>query len=452
MTNSSLPQLLRLSGILIAAVLLPGATVLGALPTAADLDLGDRPQFTAHDPERVALGQLLFYDPVISGNRNISCATCHHPNLGTADGVSLSLGEGGIGLGPERTADPSNPPEQRIPRNAQALFNLGASSVTRFFHDGRLEADASEPHGIRTPLGSDMLAGFDSALSAQAMFPVLSPDEMAGHYSENEIAQAVRQGRLTGPDGAWARVTDRVTDIPAYRDALDTLYGPDYKIRFTDIANLIADFIAVEWRADNSAFDRALTLGEPLEPSALRGLNVFYGAGQCASCHSGWLQTDQSFHAIGVPQFGPGKSARFESHARDDGRLRVTGRDEDRYRFRTPSLRNVALTAPYGHNGAFATLEAVIGHHVDSTDSLSAYDTSQVVLPPIESTHDDWAEWQDKTARDDIDARSELPAINLTDADINDLVAFMHSLTDLSWKARGLGVPTNVPSGLPVDQ
>ena len=107
--------------------------------------------------------------------------------------MSLGLGDGGQGLGPDRKAVPENLPEQRIPRNAPALFNLGATEFTVFFHDGRLEEDPSRPTGIRTPLGSELEAGFASALSAQSMFPVLSPDEMAGHYAENDVAQAVRQ-------------------------------------------------------------------------------------------------------------------------------------------------------------------------------------------------------------------------------------------------------------------
>ncbi|MEL7415884.1 MAG: cytochrome-c peroxidase, partial [Pseudomonadota bacterium] len=137
------------------------------------------------NPDRAALGQLLFYDPILSGNRNIACATCHHPRFGTADGVSLSFGEGGVGLGPERRMDPDNLPEQRIPRNAPGLFNLGAHEFTVMFHDGRLEVDPDRPGGMRTPLEADMVAGFDSVLSAQTMFPVLSADEMAGHYGEN---------------------------------------------------------------------------------------------------------------------------------------------------------------------------------------------------------------------------------------------------------------------------
>ena len=159
------------------------ALICGMAGPVVALDLGPKPEFVPLDMARVTLGQQLFYDPILSGNRNISCATCHHPKHGTSDGVSLALGEGAMGLGPDRHPGAVNTPEQRLPRNAPALFNLGATEFSVMFHDGRLEADASQPGGIRTPLGQEMVAGFDSVLSAQAMFPVLSGDEMAGHYS-----------------------------------------------------------------------------------------------------------------------------------------------------------------------------------------------------------------------------------------------------------------------------
>ena len=101
--------------------------------------LGPHAEFVAVDMVEVRLGHQLFYDPILSGNKTVSCATCHHPYFGTGDG--LGLGDSGIGLGPERVADADNLPEQRIPHNAPALWNLGAVEFTRQFHDGRLEED-----------------------------------------------------------------------------------------------------------------------------------------------------------------------------------------------------------------------------------------------------------------------------------------------------------------------
>ncbi|AZV77119.1 cytochrome-c peroxidase [Parasedimentitalea marina] len=427
--------------------------IVGALlATGAEAqELGPRPVFPEMDPARVELGQLLFYDPILSGNRNISCGTCHHPRFGTSDGMSLSIGEGGLGLGPDRRIDPSNPPEHRLPRNAPALWNLGATEFTSFFHDGRLEVDPDKPGGIRTPLGAEMVVGFDSVLAAQAMFPVLAGDEMAGHYSENEVSQAVRLGHLSIKGGAWDRIAARVEAIPEYRRAFDAVLGDQTPIQFTDIANVIADFTRVEWRADDSPFDRAMLGGDPLSAQASRGQDLFYGTAGCSTCHSGWLQTDHNFHAIAMPQIGPGKAAPFETHARDTGRMRVTGEISDQYKFLTPSLRNVSQSGPYGHDGAYASLQAVVRHHFDPIAALNAYDPTQAVFHDIQSP-DDWRVVADSEELARISAANELTPIALGDDDLSDLVAFLHSLTDTGATAGRLGVPFKVPSGLPVDQ
>ncbi len=404
--------------------------------------------FSIASDDDVALGHLLFYDPILSGNKNIACATCHHPKFGTSDGVSLALGEGGIGLGPERRPDNANMPEQRIGRNAPALFNLGAAEFTSLFHDGRLEADDSRPSGIRTPLAEEMVAGFDSILSAQAMFPVLSGDEMAGQYSESDVSKAVRQGFLTHENGAWDLISARVAGIPEYRQMFDKVIGTR-EIRFTDISNVVADFIAFEWRADDSPFDRHLD-GQNLPDDSVAGLELFYGKAECATCHSGLFQTDHKFHAIAIPQIGPGKAARFEAHNRDTGRIRVTGQIEDAYKFRTPSLRNISATGPYGHDGAYSTLEAVVRHHLDPINSLNDYDRSQAIFPTFEGAQD-WAILDNPSEVAAIAAANELDPIALEDHEVEAILAFLRSLSDETSLYGRLGVPDRVPSGLPVD-
>ena len=418
----------------------------GALPApVTDAD------FVSTTPEQVALGRLLFFDPLLSGSKTVACSTCHHPSLGTSDGLSLGIGDGGIGLGPDRKLVDDNLPEQRIPRNAPGLFNLGAHEFTSTFHDGRLEADSTKPGGIRTPLGQDMAEGFTGVLSAQAMFPVLSQDEMAGHYGESDISKAVRTGQLTGPGGAWDIIAKRVEAVPEYRGMFDEVIGPR-PVLFTDISNVIAEFIAFEWRADDSPFDRHLRGIEPLSGLAAEGMDLFYGKAGCDSCHAGKFLTDQSFHAIAMPQIGPGKVERFESDTRDIGRFRVTGDPADAYRFRTPSLRNIALTAPYGHDGAYATLEAVVRHHLDPVASLMSYDIGQAILPDLPGAGD-----KDRIVLSSADEMAEIAAANelapmvLDDAEVAALVAFLESLTDPASRTGRLGVPDSVPSGLPLD-
>lgn len=439
-----------------ASILLAGLTVTsshaenGGWITQLPAALTDA-DFRTIDPAAAALGQLLFYDPILSGNREVACATCHHPAFGTSDGLSLGLGDGGIGLGTERRADPGNMPEQRVPRNSQALWNLGAVQYSSMFHDGRIEVDPSRPNGMRTPLDDDMMAWFDSLLSAQTMFPVLSADEMAGHYSENEVAQAVRLGVLTGEGGAWDLIARRVRAIPAYVHEFARVY-PDIAagraIAFTDISNAIAAFIELEFRSDTSPFDTFLRGEADLPPDAAQGMALFYGDAGCATCHSGPLQTDHAFHAMAAPQIGPGKGARFETSARDEGRFHVTGDPADLYAFRTPSLRNVALTAPYGHAGAHADLAAFVIAHGDPAAML-AYDRSQAILPDLPV--DDWRILDDAAEvgaiAEAVDPRNH---VSLHAHEVAALVAFLNSLTDPAAVSGRLGVPASVPSGLTV--
>jgi cytochrome c peroxidase len=434
----------------LAALLLTAATAwAGDLPRAVSDD-----DFRPVRMEEAQLGQLLFWDPILSGNRNIACGTCHHPRFATSDGLSLGMGEGGRGLGPDRVADPANLPEQRIPRNSPALFNLGAREFTVMFHDGRIEADPSRPSGLRTPLEDEMVAGFASLLSAQTMFPVLSSDEMAGHYSENEVSRAVRQGLITGDGGAWSLISARIDAIPEYRALFETAYpeiAAGREVRFTDISNAIAAFIEHEWRADGSAFDGFLRGEASLEPQAEAGMRLFYGSAGCADCHAGPFQTDHGFHAMGAPQLGPGKAERFEAHSRDVGRMRVTNDPADAYAFRTPSLRNVTRTGPWGHAGGHSDLAAFLRFHADPAAGLASY-APAAVLPAFEAAKPDWALLGDPAEVEAIRAAAVRPPLALSDADIGSLVAFLDALTDQEAIDGRLGIPERVPSGLAVDR
>ena len=435
-------------GLILAGLTAGGAFAADLPPPVTDA------MFTTVDEAEARLGHQLVWDPILSGNRNISCATCHHPDFGTSDGVSLSLGEGGVGLGPDRRADPENLPEQRIPRNAPALFNLGAAEFTVLFHDGRIEVDEGRESGLRTPLEDEMVAGFAGILSAQTMFPVLSQDEMAGHYSENEISLAVRLGRITGENGAWDRIAKRVAEIEAYQTAFETVYpeiANGRPIAFTDVSNAIAAFIAFEWRSDETQFDALLRGETALEGEAADGMQLFYGDAGCSACHSGPFLTDHSFHAMGEPQIGPGKAARFETHARDVGRMRVTNDPADAYKFRTPSLRNVVLTGPYGHAGAYVTLDDFIRHHIDPAAGLLAYDRETAVLAPLGHV-EDFSVLDDSAEMAVISDAVAIEPVNLDDTDIAALIAFLETATDPDAANGRLGIPDSVPSGLKVER
>lgn len=414
----------------------------------------DPTHFDSHTMAEVQLGQFLFYDPILSGNRSVSCATCHHPRFASGDGVSLGIGDGGRGLGPERQPDIHNAPEQRIPRNAPPLFNLGHKSISSLFADGRIELDPSRPSGIRTPLEDEMVTGFDGILSAQTMFPVLSPDEMAGHYKENDVAQAVRQGLLTGKGGAWDLIAQRIEGIRPYREHFAAVYpeiADGRPIAFTDVSNAIAAFIAFEWRADDSAFDKHLRGDVQLKGVAAVGLDLFFGSAGCSNCHSGSLLSDQGFHPMGEPQLGPGKAARFESHQRDLGRMRVTGHEKDIYAFRTPMLRNVTETGPWGHTGAHDDLAKFIRYHANPVAGLQAFQR-QFTLPSEDFFTGDWNLMEDRSEREKIAAAVRNKPKLLKDDEVHALMAFLRALRDEQSLAGRLGVPREVPSGLPVQQ
>ncbi len=409
--------------------------------------------FIQFDAAQAKLGQLLFYDKILSGNRNISCGTCHHHDLGGTDGLSLGIGEGGAGLGPKRVSQSAKDRiRKRIPRNAPALWNLGAKDIRVMFHDGRLETSDLYGNGFNSPAEEWLPQGLETILAAQAVFPLTARFEMAGDPEENEISGAVND-RI---DNAWPILAKRVRIIPEYGDmfvtAFDHIDAPE-QVTIVEVANALAAFIGTEWRNHDSPFDHYLG-GDisALGPKATRGMELFFGEARCATCHSGPLLSDQGFHALGLPAFGPGKTRRFDPQPRDVGRMGESDRLEDAYRFRTPKLRNVALTAPYGHNGAFPTLEAIVRHHLDPVRSRESWQRADARLPAAE-----WLERADFIVQSDRremarQARAlDIEPVTLPAEDIDAIVAFLQSLTGETALNRPLGRPSNVPSGLTVD-
>ena len=409
--------------------------------------------FITPDPAQAKLGQLLFYDRILSGNRNIACSTCHHPDLGTADGLSLGIGEGGIGLGPQRTAGTGDDRiRKRIPRNAPGLWNLGAKDLRVLFHDGRLSIADTFENGFNTPAEEWLPEGLENLLAAQAIFPMVAQFEMAGNPKENEVAGAVHN-RI---DYAWPILTDRVRHIPEYADmfaaAYDHIDGPS-DITISDIANALSAFMVFEWTSIDSPFDAYLRGdADALTDVQRAGLELFYGDAGCAACHSGALMSDQGFHAIGLPPFGPGRTRRFDPMVRDVGRMGESDRLEDAYTFRTPMLRNVALTGPYGHNGAYPTLEGIVRHHLNPRVALDGWTPEQAALPEVPwLAAIDFMVWQDPREMARQRAAVGIAPVALSDGEVDAIVQFLHALTGESAGLGLLGIPEEVPSGLPVD-
>lgn len=409
--------------------------------------------FHEFDRAKAKIGQLLFYDPILSGNRNISCGTCHHHELGSSDGLPLGIGEGGNGIGTERdSGHGSDRIAKRIPRNSPGLWNLGAKEVNILFHDGRLSISDDYGNGFNSPAEEWLPSGLDGILAAQALFPLTSQFEMAGNPKENQIAGAAHD-RI---DYVWPIVAKRVRIIPEYGqmfvDAFEELSKAE-EVTITHIANALGAFVGLEWQSHDSAFDRYLAGEEDaLSAAQHRGMLLFYGSAGCADCHSGKFMSDQKFHALALPHFGPGRTRRFDPYVRDVGRMGESDDLADAYRFRTPQLRNVALTAPYGHNGAYQTLEGIIRHHLDPAGEFANWRVDEVKLPDAPwLERADFVAFQDKRERARLAAKIDIEPVTLADEEIADLVAFLNSLTgELSADGR-LGRPETVPSGLKVD-
>jgi cytochrome c peroxidase len=388
-------------------------------------------------PALVELGRALAFDKILSGNKDISCMTCHLPSLGTGDARSLSIGQGASGLGPARV----HPHGDFIPRNAPPAFNLFANKA--LFWDGRVEV---LPDGqLRTPAGVKLNAHIAStfefgAASALPLFPVLSPEEMRA-TSGNELADI----RGKDPQQVWKALMDRLGAVPEYRRMFEAAYpGTRFaQMNFGHASNAIAGFLVDQFAFNDSPWDQFLAGNdEAMTETQLLGAKDFMSA-RCSICHNGSTLSDGKFHNVVVAQVGPGKGD--GPTGRDDfGRMRETGLAADRYAFRTPALRNVELTAPYGHDGAVPDLRAFVDHYSESELKLRNY--SAAGLEPLLQT----------TLLPNVDAMlatrdTLLRGVVFPDQTIDEVTAFMLALTDPAARDLSRVVPARVPSGLPVD-
>ena len=389
-------------------------------------------------PALSRLGQALAFDKILSGTRDISCMTCHLPAFATGDDRSVSIGQGGTGLGPNR----SHPGGVFIPRNAPALFNM--SAMQHLFWDGRIEVDASG--AFHTPAGKQITPGMTRVfefgpISALPMFPVTNRDEMRG-YNGNELA-AIPD---TDFNAVWGGIMKRLGAIPEYRGLFEAAYpGTRFSdMTFAHASNAIAGFIVEQLTFNDTPWDRFLAgRDDALTSAQLDGAKTFLSL-KCSICHNGSTFSDEQFHNVAVAQVGPGMGD--GASRRDDfGRMRITGLPDDRYRFRTTPLRNVELTGPYGHDGAITTLRAFVEHYSESDTKLLGYDPSQLE-PALRVTALDNAA-AILAQRDPL-----LDGVVLSPEIVDKLVQYLSALTDA--RARNLSrvVPVRVPSGLPIDR
>ncbi|MCA9122168.1 MAG: cytochrome-c peroxidase [Planctomycetaceae bacterium] len=261
---------------------------------------------------KVALGKRLFFDPRLSGDNTMSCATCHLPEKAFADGSEKSLGHGG----------------KPLTRNTQGLANVGLFSS--FFWDGRA-----------------------ASLEEQALGPIESSVEMNQDLDELER---------------------ELNEVEGYRQSFQEVFGT------AATCDAIAKALAAFQRTlvtDPSPFDRYLAGDDDaISDEAKRGMELFIGDAGCIRCHHGPLLSDGKFYRIGA-SWG------------DKGRGLITNDAEDNHRFRTPSLRNIAETAPYMHDGSLETLYDVVMFYFRGVPKASPEGQPLDIEPRLDSSFSD---------------------------------------------------------------
>jgi cytochrome c peroxidase len=423
----------------------------------------------------VDLGQALFFDPVLGGNRDVSCATCHHPSTATADGRSRAVGTLAYDAGDRRLPQGfslvaiegggtvltgfkrSGAAHPFTPRNSPEIFNRGDAAWTTMFWDSRAHRKDDGGFAVnamriaKTPglYQVEMPETIQHVLAAQAMMPVLSNDEMRGTKGEVAASGHLNEiGQIPGhhEEQIWATLMKRLLEFDGYRKLFAAAYpdkSPD-QLHFAHAAIAIAAFEVDSFTLLDSPFDRFLAGDDSaLSGQQLSGAGLFYTKARCAECHSGKLFTDQLAHNIGVIPIGPGPDpveiTDFGIAHRSNAGL------DQKYAFRTPPLRNIELTGPYMHNGAYKTLEAAVLHHLDPLHHLDHYDRSQLEPEFRGAVHDDV-----RTLREVKRTLSPLlkPRPELNNDELADLLAFLGALTAPSASRLDHVIPESVPSGL----
>ncbi|MEM6817909.1 MAG: cytochrome c peroxidase [Pseudomonadota bacterium] len=307
------------------------------------------PEDNTFSEDKRQLGELLFWDPILSGRMNVSCASCHHPDHAWADGRDVSVGVDGVGLGPDR--------------RGAALTARHSPSILNVAYTGLEQTEPADGF-VSGGYFWDLRAG---TLEAQAIEPILSEVEMRSiDFLEAEIMDTVML---------------RLEMIPEYLDRFQAVFGGPQPISEANIASALATYQR-SLTTSRTRFDRFLDGNESaLTPGEVVGLNKFINGG-CTDCHSGPMLSDNEIDAdkpiiAGLPAV------------------------------RTPSLRNVQLTAPYMHDGSRPTLR----------DAIALYEE-----------------------------RGDL-GVTLDDDDFGDIEVFLRTLTDPDFPTS---IPATVPSQLPV--
>ena len=430
------------------------------------------------------LGKLLFFSKALSAPRDTACATCHHPTLGGGDKLAVSIGTGATNpdlLGPGRRL--ANGP-LLVGRNANTIFNVSLYDSGHFW-DSRVESLSKLARrngaggGIRTPDSAfgvaDPKAGA-TLPAAQARFPVTGAAEMLGAgfagITGNEPIRNHLAARL-GDYGSGQGALPASQWLAKFRTAFNSPAGTAQQlITFDNIAQAIAEYQRSATFV-NSPFARyAQGDNAALTEQQKQGALFFFrrtvdGGAQCVQCHRGENLSGETHHALGFPQVGPGVGD-GTGGTDDFGRGRETRAMNERYQFRTAALLNVEVTGPWGHSGAYATLEQAIDHYFVPDTALGTFLATRAwcQVPPFE-TIDCGATVGDVT-RNSQAALAKMrmeqmmsPGVAMPVVDLNrvppsataDIKAFLLSLTDPCVKdraclAKWIPAASEAPDGL----
>jgi len=398
----------------------------------------ERENLPAITDNKAQLGKQLFFSKNLGGEQSSACVSCHHPILGGGDQLSLPIGVSAIneleqsshdllGHGRFNGIESNNLPS--VPRNSPTVFNLGLNNRALFW-DSRVERRRG---GIiitpDSPIDNQGQQLHDQSLpdnvtlaAAQARFPVTSSEEMRGNFLSGTTNQDLR-----------SELTMRFTDNnPAFENnwaqSFIQAFG-DENITFDRIADAIGEYERSMVFVNNPWTSYLAGNNDALSQEQKAGAVLFFtnrrdGGAGCSGCHRGQTFASNRHHLVAYPQIGPGKGNDTGTATSNDfGRENINNQIEERFHFRAPSLLNIAVTAPYGHTGAYQTLEEVVAHYNNPRDAINrlfAADNDQAFVGSS-------APFCQLTQVSDLIAKNNLSCENLyPDAYQNSMAAVIH--------------------------
>jgi cytochrome c peroxidase len=280
----------------------------------------------------------------------------------------------------------------------------------RVFYDQADDTYQTPEPGLngKYPEFSDISHKIDNVLAMQALFPMTSVVEMRGSQFK---ALTNRQ--------VWSKITARIKNKEIYKSYITQ----DFNI--ADIANALSLFQAVEFQVNDTPFDEFIKGDSTsLSLKEKEGALVFFEQGRCSRCHHGVLLSNQAFQGAAIPQIGPGQT----KDKNDEGRFLITGKEFHKYGFLTQPLRNIALTAPYTHDGALATLKDVVNHYNNPSRGIDDFSVN-TVQKLYGSIYNDFIYVDKNPYRNFYRKQAIAPPIkrplNLNNTQINSLVCFL---------------------------